>query len=518
MRFLFFAFLLLCACSSPPKQPAALNLAFNGSPATLDPRKSGDFLSSTLICLIYEGLTRCVPGGGIEPGLAEKWEVSPDGCVYTFFLRHAYWSDGKPITAFDFEASWKKILDPASSSPSAYLLFPIKNGERYAKREVFSEEVAVRALDANTLRVELERPTPFFLSLTAFPLFLPAPQHADPERGAVSSGPFCIASYKPNQEIRLVKNPQFWNKKKIALDSIRIQIVPDENTALQLFERGEIDWLGAPLAPLPLDALQSLSSRLQYLPMDASTFVAFNTQRFPFNNLKLRQALSLCLDREKIVREIALHGQIPASRCLPPSLFERPLKPLFAATDPEKARKSFEEALAELGVDRLDFTLYCKTTQLDKRLAQALQREWKEALGVDVQIELLEPKAHLDRLHRREFEIALAAWIAQFHDPVNLLERYRLPTNPKNFAGWENKAYQALLEEASSEWNPERRLNLLAEAEELFATALPLIPLCHWVNPSLSHPRLGSIATTPSGGVLFEKFQFIEPISSVPQR
>ncbi len=280
-----------------------------------------------------------------------------------------------------------------------------------------------------------------------------------------------------------------------------------------MFERGEIDWLGAPLASLPPDSLPSLEGKLQFIPMAASTLIAFNTQIFPFSHPKLRKALSLCLDRERIVAEIAPIGQIPASRCLPPSLFDSPLQPLFGASDINKARVLFDEALKELRTSPSDLesiVLYYKPAQVDKRLAQVLQREWKEALGFTLKIEQLDPKTHLDRLHRRDYQIALGAWIAQFHDPVNLLERYRLSSNQKNFAGWENPRYQALLEEAALELDREKRFELLAQAEEIFGKELPIMTLYHWSSPSLANPRLTQISTTPSGGVLFEQFSFNE--------
>ena len=514
MKWIVLFVFLLSACSNAPKEPDCLRLAFNAAPMTLDPRKSGDFISSTLICLLYEGLTRCTPGGGVEPGLAEAIEVSPDGKTYTFTLRPSIWSDGRPVTAYDFEKSWKTVLDPSFASLSAYLLFPIKNAEKCAKGEAGTADVGISAVNETTLRVELEKPTPFFLSLTAFPLFLPTPAHLEQISGDVCNGPFRIENERSNSELFLVKNPSFWNGKRVYLDEIRIEIISDENTTLQMFERGEIDWLGGPLAPLPPDSLDSLRDRIHYIPMAASTIVAFNTQEFPFKNMKLRKALSMCLNRERIVSEIALAGQIPADRCLPPSLYPSPLKSLLPVPDIVKARALFEEALAELDASPADLealTLYYKPAQVDKRLAQVLQREWEEAFGFTIKIEQLDPKTHLDRLHRKEYQIALGNWIAQFHDPVNILERYRLPANQKNFAGWENDRYQALLDKAASELNPSARLELLAQAEEIFADELPIMPLYHWSSPSIAHPRLKETGSTPSGGVLFEKFSFHSP-------
>ena len=471
-QYLCLFLLLCCACNKPASQPTPnpketkLRLSFSTSPTTLDPRSSGDFTSSTLICLIYEGLMRCLPGGQVEPALAKKVEVSEDGKCYTFSLRNALWTDGHPICAKDFEASWKKIVAPSSSSLCAYLMFPIKNAELCAKGLLPISSLGVEAIDDLTLRVDLEHPTPYFLSLTAFPLFLPAPAHIDAvsQDNPVCNGPFRIKRISPQSEILLIKNETFWNAPEIALDAIDISIISDESTALQLFQKGEIDWLGAPLAPLPPDAIPTLQEegKLQSIPMAASTFIAFNTNQAPFDNQHLREAFSLSLDREKVIQEIGLIGQSPAKRFLPPSLSD-PLSPPLVTYDLDQARAHLILALEELKIlpsDLESLTLYYKTGQNEKQLAQALQRTWKEALGITVQIEQLDPKVHIGKLHNKDYQFAIAIWIAQFHDPINILERYRLATNQKNFAGWESALYAELLEKASSTLDPQERLQI----------------------------------------------------------
>ena len=526
MRFFIAAiFVCLAGCSATPQrsqeprgEESTLRLSFSTHPATLDPRKTGDFASSTLVSLLYEGLARCKGGSEIELALAERVEMSPDKKTYLFHLRESLWSDGRPVTAYDFEKSWKKILQPGFPSLCTYLLYPIKNGERCAKGDVSPDEVGVLALDAQTLRVDLERPTPYFLSLTAFPLYLPIPSHIDegpsdweknPTPLLVCNGPFILEKISANAEILLKKNPSFWNPSQINLDQISISIVSDEITALQMFERGELDWIGGPLSPLPPDALQSLKERsqLHFLPMNASTFCTFNTETFPFKSARLRKAFASAIDREKIASEIALAGQIPAKRCLPPSLIGSDRPPLLK-TDSKEAKTLFSEALAELSIEPSDLngmTLYFKSNQTDKRLAQALQRQWLEILGVEVKLEQLDPKSQLKRLYERNYQISLASWIAQFDDPVNILERFRDRTSPKNYPGWENETYSRLLEEAGETADPQERLEKLVSAEKILAEETILAPLYHWSAATLFHPRVQNFATTSSGGVLFER-------------
>lgn len=496
-RILWIFFLFLIGCSTPKQPSASLKIAFPTYPSTLDPARVGDFPSSTLISLIYEGLTRCHPKGGVENALIEKMEIFLNQKMYLFHLRKAYWSDGQPITAYDFERGWKKAIAPPS--PSAHLFYPIKNGEKCAKGELPLEALGVTALNASTLEVELEYPTPYFISLTAFPSFLPAPSHAK----EVFSGPFRIQKTAPNNEIILVKNERYWNQENIFLEEIHISIVPDEMTALHMFERGDLDWVGGSLSPLPPDAMDQIEAPFTFTPSAASTFVSFNTESGPFQNLHLRQAFALAINRAEIVEKVLPSGQIPATRLLPPSLTSG--KPLFSLFDPTAARFHLQKALEEIDTASLPaLILYYKPGQIEKRLAQTLQRQWKEILGLSVQLVQLDFKSHAYRLHHRNYHLCLASWIAQFDDPASLLDRFKDKANLKNYPGWESAKYIDLLRQAVSS---SRRRELLEEAEAVMAAEMPIAPLYHWNPPVLYSQRLTQMGTTPCGGILFERFK-----------
>lgn len=499
MKRLLICLLILVGCGSQGEKNE-LKISFNTHPATMDPRKAADFVSSTLVCMIYEGLTRCSPEGGVEPALAERTDISLDGKVYTFHLRKAYWSDGKPITAKDFELSWKQILDPPGAC--AFLFYPIKNAELCTKGKSSVEKVGIRALDDKTLCVELERPTPYFYSLSAFPSFLPVPSHA-PDQTTIYSGPFQIERIVQNSEIALKKNPVYWNEKNISLDAIHISIVADEMTALQMFERGDLDWLGGSLSPLPLDAVEKLQDQIQFIPSAASTLCTFNTRTFPFHNSNLRKAFSYSIDRKEIVQQISQVGQIPATSILPPSFSSQTL-PLF---DPYAARLYLEKGLSELHITKKELEsicLYSKSNQLDKRLAQILQKQWKDILGITIQLEQLDFKSHAQKLQAKDYQIALASWIAQFEDPVSILDRFKDSANLKNYSGWENSEYVRILNEASTS---RARKELLEKAENLLADHMPLTPIYHWSLPTICGPRIQKTATSPCGGILFERFE-----------
>jgi oligopeptide transport system substrate-binding protein len=511
-RFILLFFLLIGACS-PLKPLSTLRIAFNAFPSTVDPRKTGDFVSSTLICLIYDGLTRCLPDGSVEPAIADRIEVSSDQTLYTFHLRPSIWSDGKPVTAYDFESSWKKIIDPQFPSLCTYLFYPIKNAEAAAKGEKALSEVGIHAINKQTLQVELQQPCPYFLSLTAFPSFLPIPfnlaeQDLDQLDSIVGNGPFRIEQMTINSNIYLVKNENFWNRDQIQLDAIYIHILFDETTALQMFERNELDWLGGPFSPLPLDAFEDVQKKenLSIFPMAATTFCSFNTNFFPLNCTKLRKALSLAINRVEIAEKITQMGNSTATRCIPPTLMGGKDKILYPAYDPAKARILLQEALQELQFQTIPpLKLSFRNRTIEKQVAQALQKQWQETLGLKIQLLEMEVKTHQTHLHNRTYEIALCNWIAQYSDPINILERFREKDNPKNYPAWESISFIQLLEQATAAKFPEARLQCLEKAEALLAQEMPLSPIYHWGNLSLSSKRLKNMQITPNGGVLFER-------------
>lgn len=512
MHYLIFLLLLFSACSTPQSSSQTLRIAFHSFPSTMDPRKASDFVSSTLICLLYDGLTRCLPDGSVEPAIAERWEISEDETVYRFYLRSALWSDGKAVSAYDFEKSWKDVVDPDFPSPSAYLFYPIKHAEKIAKKELLISDLAVRALSANVLEVELEKPCPYFLSLTAFPSFLPVPFHtSDIDLAPIVNGPFCVKKSTLHAGVYLTQNPSFWNRGCIHFDAIDIQVISDEMAALHLFLQKKLDWIGGALSPLPLDASEFLQkhTELQFSPMAATTFCSFNLERFPLNHPKFRKALSLAIPREEIVRYVTQMGEISANRCVPPALFQGENKEFYPSFDRLQAKLLFEEFLQDLRGEKIPhITLSFRTSAVDKKIAQILQKSWKDILGVEVDLREMDFKGHKDLLHKRRYEIALSYWIAQFHDPMNILERFKDFQNFKNYPGWKSAEYQEYLEKASGEKDAKKRFFWLEKAEALLAQEMPIAPIYHWSSPSLCQPRLKNLETTPNGGVLFERAFF----------
>lgn len=486
-------------------------------PVTADPGRSGDFISSTLICMIYEGLTRSLSDGGVELAIAAKVDISEDGLTYRFHLRPSFWSDGAPVTASDFEKSWKRILDPAFGSPCAYMFYPIRNAEKAYKGLVSLEEISIRAVDDSLLEVVLERPTPYFLSLTASPSYLPVPNHAleslhqwtSSARHPVSNGPFCLREVQSKSHLLLQKNKLFWNPTSIRLEEIHISIISNETTALQMFTKGDLNWLGGVLSPFPPDSLQAIRKRFQVQtnPIAATTFCAFKTVHPHLQNRHLRQALSLAIDRAEIVNKVTQMGETTATCFIPPSLISNHNRILYPSSDPELARLHLQKATEELGIDpnEIRLSLSYRTSQLDVRLAQALQTQWKEVLGLSINLTGYEPQCYKEILYRRDFDLALGFWIAQFNDPINILERFEDPQNLKNYPGWDHPKFKEYVHSLWAQTDPLKRYRLFNEAEEILAFEMPLAPIYHWSCQTLCSPDIQNLQINPNGAVLFER-------------
>ena len=512
IRAILIATLFLSGCNKLP-DPKGPRICFSAYPMTFDPRLSADIASATVVGLLYEGLTRCLPDGSVEKGLAERIEVSEDLRIYTFHIRKAIWSDGSPIKASDFERSWKEQLDPASPCISRYLFYPILNAELASRGQKSLSEVGIRSLDNKRLEVTLEHPTPYFISLTAFPSFFPVKDGESidvPEEKKIGNGPFRVAKIIAQSEIILEKNPYFWNRHKILSKELRIAIIPDENTALRLFERGELDWIGGVLSPLAQDAISELNrqQRLEHIPIAASSFCVFNANSQPFANLHMRRAFMLSIHRDDIAGKIVNAGQVGANECIPPALWGARERNLLPSFDPDQARAELQIALQELGIAMSDLphiALQYRANHVERQIAEALRLQWLEILGIDVELIKYDSKRHRELLHKRNYQISLANWIPQYSDPINILERFNHKENPKNYPGWEDTHFTDLLNRAKREIDPNMRLDLLDQAEKMLCEQSLVAPLYHWTGPVLRSSRLHNVQTTPNGGVLFDR-------------
>ncbi len=519
-----FCILILLATSCQKKESAAKNeiqcirLNLRNEPPTLDPRKSGDVISSHMNFLLFEGLVKLHNDNSITPAQAKTFEISAGGTVYTFVLRdNLLWSNGTEVTAYDFEKSWKDILDPSFPSLNAHLLYPIVNAEAAKQGKVPLSEVGIVAKDAKTLVVTLDRPTPYFLDLAAFCVFFPVSREIDEKypdwatnatENYVSNGPFILKEWKHNNELIVEKNPLYWNRDRVSPESIHFSMVDNEMTTLQMFEKGELDMLGEPLSPLPIDAIPTLKKKFKVFkcPVGGTTMITFNVDHFPFNNAKIRKAFAYAIDRESIVNNITQMDEIVATNLIPPVLKNNRNHPFFKDHDVKFAKLLLEEGMKEMGITRDAFNkaVFCYSTcEMNHKIAQALQQQWLKALGVQIAIENVDFKILMDKLRKRDYCLAQSLWLAQYNDQMNIFERFKSKLNVKNYPNWENPEYVRLLEESAYE-NGVKRAEILERAEEIFLNEMPICPIYHWNSPYIVQPYLSNVGITSIGDIIFE--------------
>ncbi len=486
----------------------------NQDPMTLDPRQGYDLVSSSIHFLLFEGLMRKTGSGELVPGQAESVEISEDGLTYVFHLRECYWSNGQRVRAQDFEKSWKKILSPHFVAPNAPLFYLIKNAEKAKKGEVKEEEIGISCLDENRFKVELDYPAPYFLNLTSFCVFFPVNADGDEKKpdwwksevkeGFICNGPFTLAEWKHGDKIVVDRNPRYWDSSRISLEHIHVSMIADSNTALKMFENGQLDMLGFGISPIPYEALPYLktANNLKTLDSTGSTFITFNVDKPPFNSLSIRKAFALALNRQEIVSSITQMGEKVASCMVPPPLKEGKEDSLLQDNQPERAKQLLQKGLEELGIEKSSFPKIVYTYaagDVTRKLAQIVQRQIKDVLDIDIVIEHCDYKTLLSRLGQRQYHMASAIWVAQFDDIASILGRFSLKQNAKNYPGWESSRFVQLLNASNQEQDSQKRRKLLDEAETIFAEELPLIPIFHWRDGFMVQPYVIYPPIAPGG-------------------
>lgn len=518
---LWLASLLLVstACSNKKESthPQIFTLAVLEDPVGFDPRKVHDLISATFLNMIYEGLVARDEQGKIHPAVAECIQVSPDNKTYTFFLRPSLWADGSPLTAYDFEKTWKSHLDPHFPAPNAHQFFAIKNAHLAKQGSVSPEEIGIKAISPNQLIVELEAPVPYFLELVASYFYLPthpailALSESESITPAllIGNGPFKMTSWQRRRELVFEKNLLYWNEAEIKLEGISAMVL-DENTSLQMFLAGQLDWIGSPLSLLPQDSFPLLKQKnvFQSSPVAGIQWLYCNVNHPVLNNRWLRQALSQAIDRENLVNHVLEGGQLPAYTVIPRSFDMLVSNEIAQRSEISKAKESLYKALEEMNLtlDQLPpLVLSYNSNERSKKIVQVLQEQWVKNLGIKVQLINSELKVLLDKTINKDYQLALLSWYADIRDPINFLDLFTNAESKRNRTGWESSTYQQLLEAADHEPDPKKRRKLLSEADGLLAFELPVIPLFTPANNFAKSPRINGVSVSDLGYLDFKK-------------
>lgn len=488
----------------------------SSEPGSLDPALAQGTHESWILENVFEGLMTFNEKGELVEGMAERYEVSEDGLTYTFYIRDGVtWTNGDPVTAHDFEYAWKRALNPETASYYAHILYPIKGAEAYNTGEGSEEDVGVKALDDKTLEVTLETPTAYFLELTAFYTYFPVnknvvesnPDWAKDPSTYVTNGPFKLVEWKHNDQIILEKNEDYYNADKIKLDGIDLDIIEDQNTAWQKYEGGEyhilVDVPTSVVAQLKAENNPELNIGFQV----GTYYYNVNPNIKPFNNAKVRKALSMAMDREVITENITQGGQIPAYGVVPPGLEDesgndfREVQGNLFEYNPEEAKKLFEEGLKEEGMtvedfNNQNFVLLFNTSESHKKIAQAVQEMWRTNLGVEIGLENVEFQVKLDREKAGDYHISRAGWLGDFMDPMTFLDLW-WSQSEFNDVKYNNPEYDELIEKAKSTNDQEVRMQAMKEAEKILMEDMPVIPVYFYTQPYTVKPNVTGIVKVP---------------------
>lgn len=460
--------------------------------ADLDPQTATNIVEMDVVSTLFEGLVTEDPKDlHPVPAVADTWDISADGLSYTFHLRpDARWSDNTPVTSADFVASWRRILTPSLAAENAGLLYVIQGAEAFNKGTTTDfSQVGVSAPDPHTLRVQLEHPTTYFLSLLTHPAWSPVPIRTIGKFGGVAergnvwtkpgnlvgNGAFVLKTWRPNQEVLVEKSPTYWDAAQVKLHAIRFRPYDSVDASERAFRAGQLHVTYV----LPYGKLDTYRHDApQYLRSDPylnTYFLRLNTTRAPLEDERIRRALALAIDRDTLVSRVLRGGQVPATAITPPGL-PHYTPPSGLGFDPAKARQLLTEAGHPDGKDLPPIELLFNTSENLRVIAEALQEMWHRELGINVPLVNQEYKVVLSQRRAGQFQMILGDWVGDYLDANTFLEPWRRDS-PNNYTGWGSVQYDALLFAAARDPNPVARAAQLAHAESLLLAAAPIIPL-----------------------------------------
>ncbi len=479
----------------------------NGTePETLDPHKSTGVPEAWIQYDLFEGLVYPSAKAEITPGVAEKWDVSDDGLTVTFHLRSdAKWSDGSPVTAEDFVYSWRRLVDPETASDYAYFLWPVKNAKDITDGKAKPEEMGVAAPDARTFVVTLEQPTPYFVGSLMHTSTWPVKKDAVEKLGQewtkpgnfVGNGPYTLAEWVPQSHLKLVKNPNFHDAASATIDTVFYYPTEDVDQELKRYRAGELDiTYDAPGQMIPWIE-ENMKDEFHNVPYLGTYFYAFNTTTPPFDQLALRQALTMAIDRETIVSKISQGGELPAYGWVPPG-FEGYTQQQFswAGMSPEKRVEEAKKLFAEAGFgpsNPLETEILYNTSENHKKIAIAVAGMWQQVFGKDaikVSLRNEEWKVYLETRDQLQFQVVRAGWIGDYKDPYTFAGYLRSDIGEQNPAGYKSAKYDELMTQSEVERDARKRMQLMEEGENILLADVPIMPIYFYTNQNIVSKRV----------------------------
>lgn len=523
--------LLLTACnnkankSDTEAKKQVLNVTVAEEIPSLDTAKTMDGTSTHVMQNIFEGLYILDDQDQPIPAVAKSFQRSEDGKKYTFNLRKdAKWSNGDSVTANDFIFAWKRAINPETASQYAYMLFHVKNAKEINKGTMPLDNLGVKAINDYKLEVELEQPIPYFLQLLALPIYLPQHESFLKEQGKnyalepsnlIYNGPFVLEKWKHEQEFQLKKNATYWDQKKVKLDEINFQIVKDTMTAVNLYEAGDLDRV--PINSQFVDKYKG-NKELHMSSDPGIAMLRFNEKNSALANKKVRQSISLALNKEDFVANFINNGAKSASGLVPVGHVNEETGKDFrkengdlSSYDLQNAKKIWKEAKKELGVEQVNLEFLTFEQDNAKRMAEYIKGDLEKNLhGLTIQIKQQPFKQKLQLEQTGDYDITMANWGPDYKDPISYLELFTTG-NPNNKMNYSNARYDELIKKAKTDFvlEPEKRWGALLEAEQVLLEDAAVAPLYHIGSAYVQKDYVKGIEKHQFGGVYTYKNAYI---------
>ncbi|MBP7979533.1 MAG: peptide ABC transporter substrate-binding protein [Sebaldella sp.] len=509
--FLLFIMMILISCGGAGKESSSsgntkIIVNETAEPKSIDPGLLTDQSGIAVNSLVSEGLTRQGKDGTPEPGLAEKWDVSEDGLTWTFHLReNIKWSSGEPVTADDFKFAWLRVLEPATASEYAYMLHYIKGGQAYNEGKGKKEDVGINVIDSRTLEVKLERPTAYFASLAASPTYAPIREKFFDEKGKnfaleadamEYSGPYKIKSWKHDSNFIMVKNENYWNKDHIKIDEVEMVLVADSTAELNAFNNGEIE-----LIRLTAEQYKRYEKdpRVNVFRNNSVWYLEYNMENKFLANKKIRQALTLAVDKEEMANTIvkgtgeAAYGIVPTGFPGESKTFREENGDSYPKYNPEEAKRLYKEGLAELGVTELpELSLIINEAGNNKKIAEYVQEKIRTNLGANIRIEPIPFKERMARLQQKDFEIVLSGWGSDYADPMTYIDLF-VTNGGNNHSSYSNPKYDELIKIANNSSDNKVRMQAMRDAEKILGDDMPVGVMLYSTRVIMLNPKIKNV-------------------------
>ena len=504
------------------REDGVFDLNIASEPESIDPALNSAVDGAIMISHLFESLIRWDDDGNgnavLKPGIAESWDVSDDGLTWTFHLRDAKWSDGKPIVAEDFVYAWNRLVNPDTGADYEYMLDMVKGYEE--------KKLEISAPDEKTFVVNLSVKCPYFEEICAFPAVMPVRKDAvegtenwtnSPDT-LIANGPYVLKEWKHNQVIEMEKNPEYYDADSVKAEKLAFHLQDDQNAIYASYRSGDLDFINS----VPQEEVQKLldTKELKVLPQVGTYYVVFNVEKEPFNDARVRKAFSLVIDRDFIVRQVTGQGQEPASGYVPSGVYDvdgaegddfrtvggdyYSIKVDDYEKNVDEAKKLMEEAGYKDGEGFPQVEYLYNTNEGHKAIAEALQNMWQEKLGVQVTLQNQDWNVFLTERKQGNFNIARSGWIADYNDPMSFIDMW-MTGGGNNDAQYKNPKYDEIVKAAKATSDQAERMENMHKAEDILVGEDAVVaPIYFYNNSHMMKPNIDGLYYTPLGYYFFK--------------